>query len=358
LSDSYALATYPTGTAASPQSLKQLRLDSTTLNNNFATAANSAVTVGAVSQTLSLTGSTVSIDGNATSTHSLFPSVTTGSVNIVPNLTGTLNIGNNSTDGSINIGNDSGNSVATTNIRGTSLNLQSSSVIFLRGTQINIIGTGVNVTHSILNGLTSCGIHIGESSTGSQQINIGRSAASINFITLGTQNLTNITLAGNSLSLIGLSPNISSISALAVGASRVLGLPQEMCIALSSETGAVVVSTTPGAQFRIPRAWRILGVRANLYTPSTSGSVSIDIRSVATGVTIPTSVAGGTSIFTTPLSIDSTRMSSVASTTGSVLTTAANTAGLSDDTGMGIFVTGAGTGAAGAKVILYYCVIL
>jgi hypothetical protein len=145
---------------------------------------------------------------------------------------------------------------------------------------------------------------------------------------------------------------------LGVGASKIIGLPQEMTIALTSETGAVTVSTTPAAHFRIPRSWRILGVRANLYNASTSGSVSIDIRSVSTGVTIPTSVAGGTSIFTTPLSIDSTRMSSVASTTGAVLTTAANTAGLSDDTGMAFFVTGAGAGAAGLKVILYYCVVL
>jgi hypothetical protein len=145
---------------------------------------------------------------------------------------------------------------------------------------------------------------------------------------------------------------------LGVGSSKVLGMPQEMCIALTSETGAVAVSSAPAAHFRIPRAWRILGVRANLYNASTSGSVSIDIRSVATGVTIPTSISAGTSIFTTPLSIDSTRMSSVGSTTGAVLTTAANTAGLSDDTGMGIFVTGAGTGAAGLKLILYYCAIL
>jgi hypothetical protein len=58
------------------------------------------------------------------------------------------------------------------------------------------------------------------------------------------------------------------------------------------------------------------------------------------------------------LTIDSTKMSSINSSTAAVLTTAANIAGLADDTGMAIFVTGAGTAAAGLKVILYYCTIL
>ena len=87
---------------------------------------------------------------------------------------------------------------------------------------------------------------------------------------------------------------------------------------------------------------------------SSSGTVTIDIRYVLSGTPIPTSVGGGTSIFTTALTIDATKPSSVTSAASAVLTTTASTNGLADDTGLAFFVTGAGTGAAGLKVIIYY----
>ena len=125
-------------------------------------------------------------------------------------------------------------------------------------------------------------------------------------------------------------------------------------IALSLETGTISVSTTPAAWFRIPYPWIIEGVRGYLYTPSSSGSVTVDIRSVASGTAIPTNNTLGTSIFTTALTIDATRPSSVGSAVSAVLTNAAGTVGLADDTGLAFFVTGAGTSAAGLKVVIYY----
>jgi hypothetical protein len=155
-----------------------------------------------------------------------------------------------------------------------------------------------------------------------------------------------------------LAPNISAITTTASGgAAKVLGLPQVAIFALTGETSAVSVSTTPVSHFRIPFPWKILGCRANLYTPSSSGQVVIDIRSVASGINIPKSVAGGTSIFTTTLRIDATRSSSVGSATDDVITAAANSTGLADDTGLAIFVSSAGTGAAGLKLVIYYCIV-
>jgi hypothetical protein len=44
----------------------------------------------------------------------------------------------------------------------------------------------------------------------------------------------------------------------------------------------------------------------------------------------------------------------VGSAASAVMTNAAGTVGLADDTGLAFFVTGAGTGAAGLKVVIYY----
>jgi hypothetical protein len=198
-----------------------------------------------------------------------------------------------------------------------------------------------NAYNFIVNNRIPASANLGTTATGAVSVGVTTQNTNINAATL----LFSSTLAAN----------ISSISALT--ASRVQGLPQEMSIALTSETGAVTVSTTPAAHWRLPRQWRILGVRANLYNASTSGSVSIDIRSVASGVTIPTSVAGGTSIFTTLLTIDSTRMSSVGSATAAVINTTVNATGLSDDSDLAFFITAAGTGAAGCKLLIYYTIV-
>jgi hypothetical protein len=279
---------------------------------NFGTTATLPVIVGSSSQDLTFNGSIININCAPTATHTMFNGMTSG---------GVLNIATASGSATLNIGNMG---PLSTNLRGNAVSITGNTSLTLTGSQINI-STGATAANTLILG--------------------------------GTSGFTNHNIAGNSLTLTGISQNISSISALALGASRMLGLPQEMCIALTSELGAVTVSTTPAAHFRVPRPWRIrLGVRANLYTPSTTGAVTIDIRSVASAINNPTSASGGTSIFTTLLTIDATRNSSIGSAAAAVLTTAANNS-LNDDSGLAIFCTAAGTGAAGLKIILYYSVV-
>jgi hypothetical protein len=375
LSDTYALATYPTGTAPSTQALKQLRIDATTANNTFGTTAISAVTLGVAAQPLSLIGSSLTVPASflvdlAVSTA---PTSTSTTTTATPNsLTNAYNfIVNNRIPAAANL--------ATTAILPVIVG-NTAQDLTLNGSTININGAP-SATHTMFNVMTSGGslnictgsgaatLTIGNtgplttnlrgstvSITGSQ-INVSTGATAGNTLILGTQNFTNHTIAGNSLTISGLTPNISSITALAVGASELIGLPQEMCIALTSETGAVTVSSAPAAHFRLPRAWRILGVRANLYTPSSSGQVIIDIRSTGSGGSIPGLVSNGSTIFSTTLRIDATRSSSIGSATAAVLSADVTTTGLLDDSGLALFVTSAGTGASGLKVILYYSVV-
>ena len=155
---------------------------------------------------------------------------------------------------------------------------------------------------------------------------------------------------GSVLQFNGVGGNVSSIATISNAPIR--GLPQVAVFALSSETGAIAVSSTPATWFRIPYPWRIIGVRASLYTAG-STATTINIFSVAQGVAVPTS-ATGTSIFSTALTIDATRTSSIGSATNAVLTTAANTTGLADDSGLSVFITSAGTSATGLKLLIYY----
>jgi hypothetical protein len=184
-----------------------------------------------------------------------------------------------------------------------------------------------------------------------------------------TTSTTGVTLGATAQSLninasslifnVSLAPNISSTAFInSGGPARVIGLPQVAVFALTSETGAVTVSTTPATHFRIPFPWRILGVRASLYTPSSLGQVVIDIRSVPSGGLIPTNVGGGTSIFITNLlTIDANQSSSVGSTTSAVVINSVANTGLVDNTGLAIFCTAAGVNAAGLKIIIYYSVV-
>jgi hypothetical protein len=184
--------------------------------------------------------------------------------------------------------------------------------------------------------------------------------------TFGTTSTSGVTLGATAQSLnvnaqsltfnVSLAPNISStafINSGGGGTSRVIGLPQVAVFALTSEIGAVTVSSTPATHFRIPFPWRILGVRASLYTPSSSGQVVIDIRSVPSGP-VPINTGQGTSIFISNLlTIDANQSSSVGSSTSAVITSQANT-GLVDNSGLSVFFVGAGVGAAGCKLIVYY----
>ena len=91
--------------------------------------------------------------------------------------------------------------------------------------------------------------------------------------------------------------------------------------------------------FRTPFAMELYQTpRASLTTASSSGAVTIDINS------------GGTSIFSTSLTIDANETTSTTAATAAVLSTTS----IADDTQITIDVDGAGTGARGLKITLYY----
>ena len=199
---------------------------------------------------------------------------------------------------------------------------------------------------------TMAGVGGGSTDT-TTSTNIGTSATAA--ITLGAT-LQNMTIQNNQLTFTGISGLTPTTTIASGGPAKCLGLPMIAVYALSAETTAIATSTTPATWWRIPLPWKIIGVRASLYTAG-STATTIDIRTVASGTAMPTSVAGGTSIFTTALTIASTKQSSCESgNTAYALTTAASTTGIADDSGFAVFITGAGTGSAGLKLNLYYTI--
>lgn len=113
---------------------------------------------------------------------------------------------------------------------------------------------------------------------------------------------------------------------------------QSMTIALSDESTAITTGTAK-ITFRAPFAMTLYQIpRASLSTASTSGNPAVDIN------------VGGSSIFSTTLTIDATEKTSTTATTAAVLSTTT----ISDDAEITIDVDTAGTGAKGLKVVLYY----
>ena len=91
--------------------------------------------------------------------------------------------------------------------------------------------------------------------------------------------------------------------------------------------------------FRVPFAMELYQVpRASLSTASSSGAVTVDINS------------GGSTIFSTNLTIDANETTSTTAATAAVLSTTS----IADDSQITIDVDGAGTGARGLKITLYY----
>lgn len=112
-------------------------------------------------------------------------------------------------------------------------------------------------------------------------------------------------------------------------------LPACLVIAVSDETTAL---TTGAAKvtFRMPFAMTLTAVRASVNTVSSSGAITIDVNE------------GGSSIFSTLLTIDASEKSSTTAATAAVISDSA----LADDAEMTIDIDGAGTGAKGLKVVL------
>ena len=111
--------------------------------------------------------------------------------------------------------------------------------------------------------------------------------------------------------------------------------PESLVVAVSDE--ATAITTGAGkVSFRMPFALTLSEVRASLSTASSSGIVQVDLND------------GGSSIFSTPLTIDATEKTSETAATAAVLSDAA----LADDAEITIDIDSAGTGAKGLKVTL------
>lgn len=110
---------------------------------------------------------------------------------------------------------------------------------------------------------------------------------------------------------------------------------ESMVIAIGDETTAITTGTAK-VTFRMPYAFTLTSVRASLTTASTSGTPTFDINE------------NGTSILSTKLTIDATEKTSTTAATAVVISDAA----LADDAEITIDVDVAGTGAAGAKIVL------
>lgn len=113
---------------------------------------------------------------------------------------------------------------------------------------------------------------------------------------------------------------------------------QIMEIAVSDEATAITTGTAK-ITFRAPFAMTLYQVpRASLNIASTSGNMAIDIN------------VGGSSIFSTVLTIDANEKTSTTAATAAVLSTTT----IVDDAEITIDIDTAGTGAKGLKVVLYY----
>lgn len=91
--------------------------------------------------------------------------------------------------------------------------------------------------------------------------------------------------------------------------------------------------------FRVPFAMELYQLpRASLSTASTSGAVTVDINN------------GGSTIFSTNLTIDANESTSTTAATAAVLSQNS----IADDSQITVDIDGAGTGARGLKITLYY----
>lgn len=106
-------------------------------------------------------------------------------------------------------------------------------------------------------------------------------------------------------------------------------------LALSDESTAITTGTAK-ITFRMPYAFNVTEVRANLNTASSSGAVQVDINE------------GGTSILSTKLTIDASERTSESAAAAPVISDAT----LADDAEITIDIDNAGTGAKGLKVWL------
>lgn len=139
------------------------------------------------------------------------------------------------------------------------------------------------------------------------------------------------TLEAQLASLIAaIGPDIKSLN------TKFTSFKDFLVIALGDESTAI--TTGVKVTMRAPFAMTLTGVRASLKTASSSGIPDFDIKK------------NGVSIFTTRVTIDATEKTSTTAATAAAIGTTA----VADDDELTFEVITAGTGAVGAKIVLYF----
>lgn len=117
-----------------------------------------------------------------------------------------------------------------------------------------------------------------------------------------------------------------------------VGNQETLTVALSDEISTLIAGTGK-TYFRAPFNMKLYQIpRAFVSTASTSGNPTVDIK------------VGGSSIFSTLLSIDANEKTSTTAATAAVLSTTT----IADDAEISFDLSTAGTGTKGLKVTLYF----
>lgn len=114
---------------------------------------------------------------------------------------------------------------------------------------------------------------------------------------------------------------------------------------VSAPTGDAITTGDGKAYFRVPSAldgWKITAVAASLYTASTSGAVTVQIRNKTDVV----------DVLSVPITIDQDELDSLTAATPPTINASNNTVGTGDQ--IAVDIDGAGTGAKGLVVALTF----
>jgi len=128
----------------------------------------------------------------------------------------------------------------------------------------------------------------------------------------------------------------ADITSGVIDPARLPALPVSLVVAVGDETTALTTTNNPKVSFRMPHAMTLTSIRASLRTSSSSGNPTFDVK------------LNGASILSTLVTVDVSAKTSVGAAVPAVISTLA----LPDDGEITIDITGAGTGAAGAKITL------
>jgi len=157
---------------------------------------------------------------------------------------------------------------------------------------------------------------------------------SSNLLLPGSADIT--TVAGDSCLVVGEGGGVTRMVAYWCGDGKTLFESADIVVKLGDESTPLTTGTAK-LTFRPSSALTLTSIpRASLTAASTSGLPTFDIK------------VGGSSIFSTLLSIDANELTSTSATTPAVLSTTT----IADDASITIDITVAGTNAAGAQITI------